>query len=81
MGRSPLSIDVTPKDKKGLANLLSSGVQQVRVVLRALVLLQLANGKSAPLIADTIPLRGVLIAEKEMHNPAGRALARGQTAS
>ena len=39
MGRPPLKIEVAPKDQKELAKLLSGGVQQVRVVLRALVLL------------------------------------------
>jgi putative transposase len=35
---------------------LSGGVQQVRVVLRALALLQWAKGASAPRISTTIPL-------------------------
>src|SRR5262245_993924 len=56
MGRPPLSIDVAPKDRKELAKLLSRGVQQVRVVLRALALLQLAKGVSAPRIAGVVPL-------------------------
>jgi len=56
MGRPPLSIDVTPKDQKELAKLLSGGVQQVRVVLRALALLQLAKGGSAPRISQVVPL-------------------------
>src|SRR5215475_9018394 len=56
MGRPPLSILVTAKDQKELTRLLSGGVQQVRVVLRALALLQLAKGVSAPRIADVIPL-------------------------
>jgi putative transposase len=56
MGRPPLSIDVSPKDQKELASLLSGGVQQVRVVLRALALLQLAKGASAPRISDVVPL-------------------------
>jgi putative transposase len=56
MGRPPLSIDVLQKDQKELARLLSGGIQQVRVVLRALALLQLAKGASAPRIADMIPL-------------------------
>jgi len=46
MGRPPLSIDIAPKDQKELTKLLSWGVQQVRVVLRALALLQLAKGAS-----------------------------------
>jgi len=56
MGRPPLSIDVPLKDQNELAGLLSGGIQQVRVVLRALALLQLAKGVSAPRIADMIPL-------------------------
>jgi putative transposase len=56
MGRSPLSINVTPRDQKELAHLLSGGVQQVRVVLRAVALLQLGNGASAPQISTVIPL-------------------------
>jgi transposase len=56
MGRPPLSINVAPKDQRELTRLLSGGVQQVRVVLRALALRQLAKGASAPRIADIIPL-------------------------
>jgi putative transposase len=56
MGRPPLTIDVTPQDQKELAKLLSGGVQQVRVVLRALALLQLARGASAPRISQLVPL-------------------------
>src|SRR5262247_4597884 len=56
MGRPPLSFDIAPKHQRELANLLSGGVQQVRVVLRALALLQLAEGVSAPQIAKVVPL-------------------------
>jgi putative transposase len=56
MGRPPLSFDIAPKHQRKLANLLSGGVQQVRVVLRALALLQLAKGGSAPQIANVVPL-------------------------
>jgi putative transposase len=56
MGRPPLSIDIASKDQKELAKLLGSGVQQVRVVLRAVALLQLAKGVSAPKIATFVPL-------------------------
>jgi putative transposase len=56
MGRPPLSVTVTPKDQKEIAGLLGGGVQQVRVVLRALALRQLAEGASAPQIAKIIPL-------------------------
>ena len=43
MARAALRIGVTTKDRKVLQKLLSGGVQQVRVVLRALALLQLAK--------------------------------------
>src|SRR6201997_5276716 len=56
MGRPPLSIDVAKKDQQELRTLLKGGVQQVRVVLRALALLQLAEDASAPQIAKVIPL-------------------------
>jgi len=56
MGRPPLGFDIAPKHQRELANLLSGGVQQVRVVLRALALLQLAKGASAPQIANVVPL-------------------------
>ena len=39
-----------------MRRLLSGGVQQVRVVLRAMALLQLAKGVSAPRVAGVIPL-------------------------
>ena len=56
MGRPPLSFDIAPKHQRELGKLLSGGVQQVRVVLRALALLQLAKGASAPQIAKVVPL-------------------------
>ena len=56
MGRPPLKIEVSQKDQKQLAKILRSGVQQVRVVLRALALLQLAKGVAAPRIAGVVPL-------------------------
>jgi hypothetical protein len=56
MARPALRIEVSSKDRKELQSLVSSGVQQVRVVLRALALLQLAKGVSAPRISGMIPL-------------------------
>ncbi len=56
MARSALRIEVTGKDQKELRKLLSAGVQQVRVVLRAIALLQLAKGASAPRISTVVPL-------------------------
>ena len=56
MARPALRIEITSKDKKELRKLLGGGIQQVRVVLRALALLQLAEGVSAPRIAGMLPL-------------------------
>ena len=56
MGRPALSIDFSENDQQELRNLVQGGVQQVRVVLRALALLQLAQHASAPQIAKMIPL-------------------------
>ena len=56
MARPTLSIDVAQRDQRELRGLLKGGVQQVRVVLRSLALLQLAGEASAPQIAKVIPL-------------------------
>jgi putative transposase len=56
MSRPALRIKVTVKDQKELGKVLSGGVQQVRVVLRALSLLQLGKGVSAPQISEVVPL-------------------------
>jgi len=56
MARAALRIDVTKKDQTTLKQLLAGGVQPVRVVLRALTLLQMAKGVSAPRISAAIPL-------------------------
>ena len=56
MGRPPLSIEVKRRDQKQLTELLNGGVQQVRVVMRALALQQLADGMSAPRISSVLPL-------------------------
>jgi hypothetical protein len=55
MARKALRIKVPSKDRKELRELLSGGVQQVRVVLRALALSQLAKGVSAPRISAWFP--------------------------
>jgi hypothetical protein len=56
MARPALRIEVPRKDQKELKKLLSGGVQQVRVILRAMALLQVAKGVSAPRIAEVVPL-------------------------
>jgi hypothetical protein len=38
IGRPPLNIEISQKDQKQLAKILRGGIQQVRVVLRALAL-------------------------------------------
>ena len=56
MGRPALRIEVAKKDQRELKKMLSGGVQPVRAVLRAMALLQLSRGVSAPRIAEFIPL-------------------------
>jgi len=56
MARPALQIDVTSNNKSELKTLLSGGIQQVRVVLRALALVQLGRGISAPRIAEYLAL-------------------------
>jgi putative transposase len=56
MGRPALRIDITKKDQQELRKLVKGGVQQVRVVLRALALLQLAQHASALQIAKVVQL-------------------------
>ena len=51
MARRPIRISVSRKDRRLLDELLSTGVQPVRVVLRALALLHLADGSTA---TDTV---------------------------
>ena len=46
-----LKLGLSKSDERALTQLLRSGVQQVRVVLRSLVLLQLSSGDTAPGIA------------------------------
>lgn len=56
MPRCPIPIRVKHKDRAYIDDLLRGGVQQVRVVLRALALRRLADGTTAPQVARTIPL-------------------------
>ena len=56
MARPALRFEIRAKDQRTLEKLLSGGVQQVRLVLRALALLQLAKGVSAPRIASVVHL-------------------------
>jgi transposase len=56
MARRPLSIGIQSCDLVRIEEILRSGVAQVRVVLRALALRQLAQGSAAPQIAQALPL-------------------------
>lgn len=56
MARPPLKIELPNKDQKSLTKLLGGGMQQVRVIFRALALLQLSRGTSAPQISKIVPL-------------------------
>jgi transposase len=51
-----LSFRLKPPDAKELERVLHGGVQQVRVVLRALALRHLAQGASAPAVARLVSL-------------------------
>jgi putative transposase len=55
MARPPKPFHLKAQDKKELRQMLRGGIQQVRVVLRALALLQLDAGLSAPKVSRTVP--------------------------
>ena len=55
-GYKRLEVKLPKSDERSLVQLLRSGVQQVRVVLRSLALLQLSSGDSAPVIARRLRL-------------------------
>ena len=80
MARPALHFEVSTKDQKELHRLLSGGMQQVRVVLRALALLQLARGMSAPRISGIIPLTPQAIRKGHRYQEGGlpRALYERQ---
>jgi putative transposase len=63
MARRPISIKIKPKDRADIEQLVRTGVQQVRVVVRALVLRQFAEGSTAPRIAEALPLTAKAIRE------------------
>ena len=67
MARPALRVDVPAKDQKELRKLLSGGIQQVRVVLRAVALLRLAEGMAAPQIARLLELTPQAIRSKIAH--------------
>ena len=56
MGRPAKPFHLNTQDRKALKKLLSGGVQQVRVVLRALTLMQLDAGLSSPQVSQSLGL-------------------------
>jgi transposase len=54
MARPAKLFHLKTQDRKALQELLRGGVQQVRVVLRALTLLQLDSGLSAPKVSQNV---------------------------
>jgi putative transposase len=56
MSRRPVPVKIQSRDLARIEELLGAGVQQVRVVLRALALRQLAQGTAAPQVARALPL-------------------------
>lgn len=56
MARPALRLKLSKRQRSELSQLLRSGVRQTRVVLRALALLHLADGASAPQVAKSVRL-------------------------
>ena len=56
MSRPALRVKVSRKDQAALKKVLAGGVEQVRVVLRAVALQRLGEGMSAPQIAAVLTL-------------------------
>ena len=54
MSRRPIEVAVSPEDHEELRKILRSGIQQVRVVLRAVALEQLSAGLTAPAVARIV---------------------------
>jgi transposase len=77
MARRPISVKVKSKDLARIEQMLHAGVQQVRVVLRALALRQFGKGSTAPRIAQALPLTAKAIREiayRYQHGGLDRAL-------
>lgn len=56
MPRPALRVHVSKMDQAALKKVLAGGLEQVRVVMRAVALLRLGEGMSAPQIAEVLPL-------------------------
>ncbi len=56
MPRPALRVRVSKKDQAALKEVLAGGILQVRVAMRAVALLRLGEGMSAPQIAEVLPM-------------------------
>jgi len=56
MSRRPINFHLSRGDQKVIREILRAGIQQVRVVLRAIALEQLAVGQTAPVVAKIVHL-------------------------
>jgi putative transposase len=56
MSRRPIDFHLSRGDQKALREILRAGIQQVRVVLRAIALEQLTAGQTAPVVAKIVHL-------------------------
>ena len=56
MPRPALRIRVSQKDQTALKKVLGGGIERVRVAMRAVALLRLAEGMGAPRIAEVLPV-------------------------
>ena len=56
MPRPALRVRVSKKDQEALKKVLAGGIEQVRVAMRAVALLRLAEGMGAPQIAEVLPM-------------------------
>jgi transposase len=77
MARRPIAVHVKPTDLRKIDELLSGGIQPVRVVLRALALRQLSQGVTAPHVAKLVTLTAKAIREiahRYMNDGLERAL-------
>ena len=54
MGRTALRVEVSEQDRQTLHKLLGRGIKSVRVVLRALALLHLGEGLTAPQVSRSV---------------------------
>jgi len=56
MSRRPINFHLSRGDQKVIREILHAGIQQVRVVLRAIALEQLTVGQTAPVVAKIVHL-------------------------